>query len=408
MMKRRDFLIAGGAMAASVGLGSTLAGVVAPSDRIGIGVIGTGVRGKLLMKHMRKVPMLRLEAYCDVLPFHLEDAGSKVDSSARAYSDHRKLLDNKAVQAVIVATHFSEHQRVVLDALDAGKHVYCEKTMTKGIAGTRQVFGAAQVRPGQIFQTGYQYRSSPLYNAAASMIANGDIGPITAINCQWNRNGNWRRPVPDPKWERQINWRMYREYSSGLVAELCSHQMDFCDRVIGSELQQIQGVGGIDYWKDGRETYDNVHVISRYASGVTATFSSQTTNSLGKYRIAVLGRKGSVILTTRNGWFVPESAATEVPAEFDAMSGATLVVGPEQGYSTVDEGSMKRINAPDDDPTQIALEKFAEAIRDNHQPASNVATGAKASVMVQMAIDAMDRQQVIPWSSEYDFAHKAG
>ncbi len=395
-------------MSLAMSSAASYARILGANDRIGIGVIGTGVRGKLLMKHMRKVPMLKLEAYCDVLPFHLEDAGSRVDSAARPYSDHRKLLDNKDVTAVIIATHFSEHQRVALDALDAGKHVYCEKTMTKGIAGTQQVFDAARDRPDQVFQTGYQYRSSPLYNAAASMIANGDIGPITAINCQWNRNGNWRRPVPDPKWERQINWRMYREYSSGLVAELCSHQMDFCDRVIGSELQQIQGVGGIDYWKDGRETYDNVHVIARYASGVTATFSSQTTNSLGKYRIAVLGRKGSVILTTRNGWLIPESAANEIPAEFDAMSGATLVAGPEQGYSTVDEGSMKRINAPDDDPTQIALEKFGEAIRDNRQPASNVATGAKASVMVQLSIDAMDRNEVIPWSPEYDFSLKAG
>ena len=239
---------------AGVGLSLAMSGaasyarILGANDRIGVGVIGTGVRGKLLMRHMSKVPSLKLEAYCDVLPFHLEDAGSKVDSSARAYSDHRKLLDNKDVKAVIVATHFSAHQGVVLDALDAGKHVYCEKTMAKGIAGTQQVFDAAQGRPGQVFQTGYQYRSSPLYNAAAKLIANGDIGPITAINCQWNRNGNWRRPVPDPKWERQINWRMYREYSSGLVAELSSHQMDFCDRVIGSELQQIQGVGGIDYW----------------------------------------------------------------------------------------------------------------------------------------------------------------
>ncbi len=69
---------------------------------------------------------------------------------------------------------------------------------------------------------------------------------------------------------------------------------------------------------------------------------------------------------------------------------------------------MMRINAPDDDPTPIALEKFGHAIRDNRQPASNVATGAKASVMVQMAIDAMDRQEVIPWSPKYDFSPKAG
>ncbi len=180
--------------------------------------------------------------------------------------------------------------------------------------------------------------------------------------------------------------------------------MDFCERVIGSELKHVQGVGGIDYWKDGRETYDNVNVLLRYSSGVTAAFTSETTNSLGKYRIAVLGPKGAVILTTRRGWIVPESDTTELPADFDAVSGASPVAGKEQGYSTVSEGSMKRINAPDDDPTPIALQKFGEAILDNRQPASNVVTGAKAAVVVQMAIDAMDRQEVIQWGPEYDFS----
>ena len=346
--------------------------------------------------------MLELVAYCDVLPFRLEEAGA-AEPAARAYSDYRRLLDDKDVEAVIVSTHFSEHHPVVLAALDAGKHVFCEKTMIKGMAEIREVVDAAQSRPGQIFQTGFQYRTSPLYEAAAKLIANGDIGPVTAINCQWNRNGNWRRPVPDPKWERQVNWRMYREYSGGLVAELCSHQMGFCDWVIGSEVEHIQGVGGIDYWKDGRETYDNVHVFTRYKSGVTATYTSQTTNSLDGYRISVLGKKGTLILTTRRGWLIPEGDAIASSAGVDLVSGASVDVGPDQAYSTAAESSAMRIDVPDNNPTPVALQRFGEAIRDMRQPVSNVANGAKISVMVQKAIDAMDNKEVMPWSAEYDF-----
>ncbi len=401
-MKRRDFLIASGAIAASAGLRSTFARASSPSDRIGIGIIGAGVRGRLHFKFLQEVPMLELVAYCDVLPFRLEEARA-AEPAAHAYSDYRRLLDDKDVDAVIVSTHFSEHHPVVLAALDAGKHVYCEKTMIKGITEIREVYDAAQKRPGQIFQTGFQYRTSPLYEAAARLIANGDIGQVTAVNCQWNRNGNWRRPVPDPKWERQVNWRMYREYSGGLVAELCSHQMGFCDWVVGSELEHIQGVGGIDYWKDGRETYDNVHVFARYKSGVTATYTSQTTNSLGGFRISVLGKKGTVILTTRRGWLVPEGDAIASSGGVDLVSGASVDVGPEQAYSTAAEGSAMRIDAPNDDPTPIALEKFGEAIRDNRQPVSNAASGAKISVMVQKAIDAMDSKKVILWNAEYNF-----
>ena len=402
-MKRRDFLLAGGTIVASVGLGSTLASASSATDRIGIGVIGAGVRGRHLIEFMQKVPMLELVAFCDVLPFRLEEAGAIAGSAARAYSDYRRLLDDKDVDAVIVATHFSEHHPVVLAALDAGKHVYCEKTMIKGIAEAREVFDAAQNRPGQIFQTGFQYRTSPLYEAAARVIAGGDIGQVTAINCQWNRNGNWRRPVPDPKWERQLNWRMYREYSGGLVAELCSHQMGFCDWVIDSELEHIQGAGGIDYWKDGRETHDNVHVLVRYKSGVTASFSSQTTNSLGGFRIAVLGKKGTVILTTRRGWLIPEGDALASSTGVDLVSGASVDVGPEQAYTIAAEGSAMRIDAPDDNPTPVALQRFGEAIRDKRQPVSNVASGARLSVMVQTAIDAMDSKEVIPWSDGYVF-----
>jgi predicted dehydrogenase len=196
---------------------------------------------------------------------------------------------------------------------------------------------------------------------------------------------------------------MYREYSSGLVAELCSHHMGFCDWVIGSELEHIQGVGGIDYWVDGRETYDNVHVVTRYKSGVTATYTSQTTNSLVGFRIAVSGKKGTVILTSRRGWMVPEGDVIAASAGLDLVSGASVDVGPENAYRTAVEESAQRIDAPADDPTPVALQKFGEAIRDQRQPVSDVGSGARISVMVQLAIDAMDTRKVIPWHTEHNY-----
>ncbi len=401
-MRRRKFLTSSGIALAGIGLGPLLARATAPSDRINIGVIGTGVRGRQLLSFLRDMPQFRVAAYCDVLPFRLDEARAVTAPSAAAYTDYRHLLDDRNVDAIVVATHFSAHHPVVMDALDAGKHVYCEKSMTKGIDQTREVVDKAGQRHEQIFQTGFQYHTSPLYMQAANMIARGDVGEVAAVECQWNRNGDWRRPVPDPKWERQINWRMYREYSSGLVAELSAHQMDFCNRILGSGVKQIQGVGGIDFWQDGRETYDNVHVVCRYRSGVTATFASLTSNSLDKYRVAVLGKKGSIVLTTRRGWFVPEGESLETPDGIDLVSGASVVDGSQRAYRSTDTGSAYRIDAPDDDPTPHALEVFGSSILDNRQPASNVFTGAKASIMVQMAIDAMDNGTVEQWQPEYD------
>jgi len=399
-MNRRQFLGAGSAVAIT-GLSPGLAGAGAPSDTVRIGVIGTGARGRQLMDFLNELPGFRIAAVCDVLPFRLDEARSDAPGSS-AVADYRRVLDDNEVDAVIIATTFSEHNQIALDALDAGKHVYCEKTVVKGIDPALTLVAKARKRPEQIFQAGFQYHSSPLYRRAAEIIERGDIGELVAVNCQWNRNGDWRRPVPDPQYERQINWRMYRAYSSGLVAELSAHQVDFCNTLLGGETDTIQGTGGIDYWKDGRETYDNTHIVCRYRSGVTATFTSLTANSMDSYRIAVLGSGGSIVLTTRQGWYIPEGEGPTLENGLDLVSGASMADGSQSNWRRSANQAAWRIDAPDSDPTADALRDFRTAILDGRQPASDVRVGALASIQVQMAIDAMDRKTVIPWQPDHD------
>ena len=403
-MHRRQFLRNGGLVLG--GLGIIGAAPVGASDRINVGVIGTGVRGQQLIQALMGLPGFRVSACCDVLPFRLEAAQALLDGTSTAYVNYRQLLEDRNIDAVVVATHFSEHYPVVMDAISADKHVYCEKSMIKGIEETMKVVDKARDSK-RIFQTGFQYRDSPLYRAVARMIVGGEIGELSAINCQWNRNGNWRRPLPDPRWERQINWRMYREYSGGLVAELSAHQMDFCNQVVAGVPERIHGVGGIDYWKDGRETYDNIHIVCRYGSGVTTTFSSLTANSLGGYRISVLGDRGSIELTTRKGWYFPELAEKTSIEGVDLVSGASIQ-GSQGAYRSADSRASYQIDAPDVDPTPVALEAFGNAIRENRQPASNVETGARAAIMVQMSLDAMDKEKIEQWKPEYELARLDG
>ena len=87
---------------------------------------------------------------------------------------------------------------------------------------------------------------------------------------------------------------MYKEYSGGLLAELSSHQIDFVNWVLGTHPEQVMGFGGVDYWKDGRETYDNIHVIYKYPKGVKAKFSCLTTNASEGFKIKVMGDKGTI------------------------------------------------------------------------------------------------------------------
>jgi len=155
--------------------------------------------------------------------------------------------------------------------------------MVRGVEEIQTVIDAHR-ETTQIFQVGHQYNSAELYQKVSQIVQSGYLGEITAFECQWNRNGDWRRPVPHPKWERAINWRMYKENSGGLVAELCSHQIDFICRTLGEAPEVITGFGGIDYWKDGRETFDNVHLLFKYPSGIDASFTCTTSRKCSTQR----------------------------------------------------------------------------------------------------------------------------
>ena len=394
MTTRRNFLI--NSTLATTGLGLSLTGIAGKKKQasLAVGIVGTGDRGQGIASLIKNIEGMEVLAMCDVIPFRLEKAMKLASSRARSYSDYRKLLEDKRLDAIVVSTPFGMHSQMAIDALDANKHVYCEKTLSYGIEATRKLLSRTK-SSDKIFQTGHQYHSSRLYRHIVELVKDGELGELSLIESQWNRNGNWRRPVPDPKWERMINWRMYREYSGGLTAELCSHQIDLSNWILGSPPQKVSGFGGIDYWKDGRETYDNVHLLAEYPNGVKASFTSLTTNAKDNYQIKILGKKGSVVINQNSAWIYSEEEIGEKDyGTVDGVSGATT-----NWKST----SGKPIDLEHKDPTLQALVDFRDNIRDNKTPLSNAQTGAEVSVVVQMALDAMDNNRVETWKDSYNF-----
>jgi len=388
-MKRRDFVIKGSlgslALAASTSVLGNFISHNGANDAINIGVIGTGSRGGGLIPILNQIDGINVAACCDVLPFRLEKGLAKAGGNPKAYTDYRKLLDNKDIDAVLIATPFSSHAQIDIDALDSGKHVYGEKTMAKGYSGIDSLVKKASKSTG-IFQTGHQYHSSRLYNHVVDLIKNGEIGKITAFECQWNRNGSWRRPVPRPDLERAINWRMYREFSGGLVAELCSHQIDFVNWVLNALPEKVMGVGGVDYWKDCRETFDNIHLIYSYPKGVKATFTCLTSNSMDDYQIKVMGDKGTIILDYKEAWIYPEANYKKEMGNVDGVSGAT---------KQWEQGKGIPIEVEHADPSKQALMDFRDSILTNTTPKTNVITGANTAVCVQMGLDAMYNNEIV-------------
>jgi predicted dehydrogenase len=310
---RREFL----KTAATVAAASSLAGFGAPAmlsaqsagDPVRFGIIGTGTEGCTLLKFLATIPEGHCIANCDIYPPNLKKGVETIGSNPETYTEYRKMLERKDMDAVVIATPLNLHAQMVVDALNAGKHVFVEKTMYFKEEEGDLIHKAMVDNPKLVLQVGLQRRSSLLYQVALEMIRKGALGKIMFVRAQWHRNNNWRRPVPDPKLERLINWRMYKEYSGGLLAELASHQIDIANWAFDSVPISVYATGGIDYWKDGRETCDNVSAIYEYTGGRKLVWSSILYNGHLEFDEQIMGDQGTLIITLGKGLYFREPVA---------------------------------------------------------------------------------------------------
>ncbi|MEJ5996157.1 Gfo/Idh/MocA family oxidoreductase [Pedobacter sp. Du54] len=394
-MHRRSFVKKSALLSSSLLFANQLHASLALAP-INIAMIGCGDRGKGVLSVIKKMSdKFNIVAYCDVLDFRLEETKRYVVPSSKAVRDYRKVLDDKSISAVFIATPLSEHFKIAADAIRAGKHVYVEKTMTYTTAQALELRKLVAAYPKQAFQVGYQYRYSPLYFKVKDMIKTGYLGKVSQIDCRWDRNGNWRRPVPDPSLERQINWRMYKEYSGGLAAELLSHQIDFINWAFETQPDEITGTGGIDIFKDGRETYDNIQATLRYnEAGMIGNFGATCGNAHDGYLFKIKGTKGAVSLYPDTGIFYPESETKKELGIVDGVTSATKIVINK-------DGGIPILDKPTKDGTIYALEEFYAAIVENKMPVSNIKTGTQAAICVAMCNEAIYSGKTQFWKKEY-------
>ncbi len=408
-MNRRKFFqnMASGAVAATlVGRASkdearaqarTATRAVAPSDEIGVGIIGPGSRGQELMRNFLRVPGVRVRALCDVYEPRFAQARRLTKEETPVYTDYRKMLERKDLDVVIVATPIYLHGEHMVASLDSGRHVFGEKSLGFSIEHCNKIVEAVR-RAGKHFQVGHQYRYAPWYHEAIRRIREGEIGEVKHIYGYWHRNNDWRRPVPDPKFERLINWRLYKDYSNGLMAELGSHQIDIANWVFGSLPESVTGSGGIDYWKDGRETNDNVQAIFRYPGGRTFFFSSILENHKVGNQQWFYGNKGSVELTLEDGAFYYEKdrqrTATPAPSsaevvERGVVTGATYSPRGDMPYRG--PGSpIKTADGLKGNPNYLQCESFVENLRAGKRPFADEKVGWASAVSVVLANKAIE------------------
>lgn len=407
-LSRRHFLEATTLGAAGMMLGSSRApaSALGANNQVNVGVVGAGGQGSSLIRSLATVPNSKITAMCDIFEPNLNKGVNLAGSQPKTFNDYRKMIESKEVDAVVIATPLHMHYDIALAALDAGKHVFVEKTMMYSVKQCDQIVQATKARPSQVFQVGHQHRFDPVIHKVVDMSRDGALGKVTHIRCMWHRNGDWRRPVPKvnfdpspwgyPDLEHLINWRMYRRYSGGLMCELGSHMIEICNLILGATPAAVTGLGGIDYWKDGRETFDNVVVVYNYPGGQKVTFSSTTTNAHDGEHLVIMGTEGTIEMGWDKALYFREKEKPElVKAEGATVIGAT---GETMKASTESEKEGAQV-APQDAQRRSAvyreLESYVACIREGKKAVVDVQVGRNAAVSVLSANQAMEEGRVV-------------
>jgi predicted dehydrogenase len=275
-------------------------------------LIGPGLQGKILLSALPK-HWIDLRALCDINPGHTrESVASLVQAgwpAPREYQDWKQMLEKEDLEAVLVATPLWTHADIVIPCLRAGKHVLCEKMMAWDFPGLHRMKDEEK-KSGRILEIGYHRFHAAAYQASYEAIVQPQLlGDIHAVRAAWHRDRSWRRsekpPTPDfdprpwgyQSWDHLVNWRLYRKYSRGLMAELGSHQISIINWFLGAVPEAVYTTGGVAMRKDGREHFDHVFATFDYPGGRNATFSAIESNAYEKTYEQFMGTKGTLILS---------------------------------------------------------------------------------------------------------------
>ena len=371
-------------------------------------VIGAGAQGRALLNALSRIPAASVAALCDNYPAALA-GGQKSAPKAAAFEEYRKVLDSPEISAVFVATPSHLHRQIVLDSLQAGKHVYCEAPLASSIEDAAAIARAAKAAKS-ILQVGQQLRTNPLYRHSLKFISSGMAGQIAQVRAQWHRKESWRRAAATPERERVLNWRLYKESSAGLLGEIGVHPLDVVTWALRKLPESVQGFGGILQWReDDREVADTVQCVVEYPGGIRLFYDATLANSFeGAYQL-FMGSDAAIYLREDRGWMVKEADAPQIVWEVYAHKDK---IGDELGIALIADatkhlaqGKMPGEMGPGGEKGKDALyycvEGFLNCIREGKPPACGPVEGYQAAVTAIKANEAITLGQKVTFQKEW-------
>jgi predicted dehydrogenase len=320
--------------------------VLGANDRINVAHIGVGGMGNSHLQNFKKNGKdwnTQSIAVCDVYNPRIERGKAKLlegnpeGVTVQTDKDYRKILENKDVDAVVIATPEHWHCQIAVHALQAGKHVYVEKPMSRYLDEGFQLYDAWK-KSGLIVQVGSQGCSDPKYHAAREVVASGKLGKLVSIQSSYTRNagakGEWnydiepdaspdnldwgmwlgyaqKRPWNDDAKERFFRYRKYRDYSAGILGDLMPHRIHPILLALGKNEwpKKVHCVGTKQISTD-REVSDTVTITAEMESGWTFVFLGSTVNEQGVQEL-IRGHKATLYLAGKNPDVKPERPFAE-------------------------------------------------------------------------------------------------
>jgi predicted dehydrogenase len=432
-MNRRDFMkhtvLTGAAAAVSAGVvrGS---GAVPASDRVTLGVIGTGARAQQLIDAAQQVPGVEVVAICDAYTGRAARAQARTGGKAAIAKDGRDLLARPGVDAVIVGTPDHLHKAMTVAALDAGKDVYVEKPMTYTVDEGLEIIAAVK-RSNRVLQVGSQGVSSPLNATARDLVKSGKLGQITLIRASYNRNtagGAWIYPIPPDATPQTVNWdaflgdakkrpfdaarffrwRCYWDYSGGIAGDLFVHLLTTIHFVMGATMPAtVLASGELYRWKE-REVPDTLNGLLIYPEGFTVNLSSTFNNeSASESGFEILGTEGSIVFRGNRLTFTPENVhednrwvVSSWPRDLEEAYYADPKVQAQETPSSwaprmLPGGETWEQQGQDSDVTHLA--NFIAAVRSRQQPYENATVGHHAAAAAHMVNASLRQRRLVEW-----------
>ncbi len=408
-MERRDFIK--GSAAAAVGLTLAPARVLGANDRIVAGFIGVGRQGQGDMNSFLKAENVTIAAVCDVYEPNLEKAAAIAGAGAAKVKDFRQVLDNKDINAVVIATPDHWHAYMTVAACQAGKDVYVEKPICVAVEEGRTMVEAAR-RYERVVQAGTQQRSGVHFQKAVELVRSGRLGKISVVRT-WNfgnqsPDGIGNPPDSDPPsgldWDlwlgpapkRPFNpnrfgvtegsfsyFRWFWDYAGGMMTDWGIHLLDIVQWAMDVDAPQaVTASGGKLFLKDNRETPDTLQVTYEYP-GWIAMYENRELNAnplMGKsYGILFHGTEGTLFVD-RNGYeLIPETRGRG--------TAAVNRTEPVSDKNSNNHGASHFAN-------------FVECVRSRKRPVCDIETGHRSTSTCLLGNVAYRSRQRIEWDAK--------